>query len=123
VDLLSDEDEAKFCTADGTCRLPVPPALKQKVADSTSKNFRIGIRPMFVSHSLNEPATSHVQGTVYVFERFEVGGVLTVAVGENRLRASTEPDLQVEIDQPVWLSLDLDNIRVFDPETGLAVTP
>jgi multiple sugar transport system ATP-binding protein len=122
VELLSDEGEGKFCTEDGTCRLPVPAALKQIVADRTSSNFRMGIRPMFVSHSLTETANSHVQGTVYVFERFEVGGVLTVAVGDNLLRASTEPDLKVNIDQPVWLSLDLANIRVFDPETGLAVT-
>ena len=49
--------------------------------------------------------------------------MLTVAVGENWLRASTEPNLKVNIDQPVWLSLDLNKIRVFDPETGLAIKP
>ena len=123
VELFSDGGEAIFRTADGTCRLPVPLALKQRVAESTSKDFRIGIRPMSVTHYLSEPQNYHVRGTVYVFERFEIGGVLTVAVGENRLRASTEPNLKVNIDQPVWLSLDLDKIRVFDPETGLAIKP
>ena len=95
--------------------------MKQAMADSRRKTFRIGIRPMFVTHRLSETEGSHVEGTVYVFERFETGGVLTVAVGENRIRASTEPNLQVKIDQPVWLELDLNNLRVFDPDSGLAI--
>ena len=121
VDLVSRDGELIFCALDGACELPVPPEKKRALDQGTKKRFRIGFRPMFVKHHLSEPKRSHIQGTVYVFERFETGGVLTVAVGQNRVLASTEPNLKVDIDQPVWLSLDVDRIRVFDPESGLAV--
>jgi len=121
VDLVAQNGDLWFRTLDGACELPVPAEFKPKLQQGDKKRFRIGFRPMFVSHYLSQPEQSHIQGTVYVFERFETGGVLTVAAGQNRILASTEPNLKVQIDQPVWLSLDVDRIRVFDPESGLAV--
>jgi len=122
VDLASQNGELLFRTLDGACELPVPAELKPKLQKGTKKRFRIGFRPMFVKHYLSQPESCHIQGAVYVFERFETGGVLTVAAGQNRVLASTEPNLTVHIDQPVWLSLEENCIRVFDPESGLAVT-
>lgn len=121
VDLITQNGNLWFRTLDGACSLPAPAEVAPRLQHGNKKRFRIGFRPMFVRHYLSEPDQSHIQGTVYVFERFETGGVLTVAAGQNRILASTEPNLKVDIDQPVWLSLDVDRIRVFDPESGLAV--
>ncbi len=123
TELVSDNGEPQFRTADGICSFPVPPSYRQTIGKGGQKRFRVGVRPMSVTASLSQPTTSHMSGTVYVFERFETGGVLTVAMGENRLRASTDPNLKVRHDQKVWLNLDLSSVRLFDLKTGRAVKP
>jgi len=121
--LTTVEGETVHCSLDGMCTLPVPPALRQKIEASGKTHFKVAVRPMFITPYLSEPETSHMEGNVYVFERFETGGVLTVSVGENLLRASTDPNLKVELDQRVWLRLNPEMIRVFDPDTGMVITP
>jgi multiple sugar transport system ATP-binding protein len=113
-------EDIVFRTLDAHCQVPVPPALTEKVGASVGEMLRVGIRPMYVTPSLMRDEVC-IEGSVYVFQRFETRGVLEVQVGDARVAAMTAPDLKVEIDQKVWLSLDPNHLLVFDPQTGLAI--
>jgi multiple sugar transport system ATP-binding protein len=107
----------------GNCYLPVPPKIREKLAGREDPKVKLAIRPMYVTPSLVERPTCQVKGSVYVFERIETKGVLDVRVGDVVVLAETEPDFQSEPDQPVWLEIDLDRMRVYDPETTMAIAP
>jgi hypothetical protein len=46
-----------------------------------------------------------------------------VKVQDVTVLAETLPDFKSEPDQPVWLAIDLDQIRVYDPQTTEAIAP
>jgi hypothetical protein len=78
---------------------------------------------MYVMVSLVEEPTCQVKASAYVFERIETKGVLTIQLGDTSLLAETDADFQVRPNQPVWLTFDLDKIRVYDPATQMAIAP
>ena len=49
--------------------------------------------------------------------------MLTILLGETSLLAETDADFRVRPNQSVWLTFDLDRIRVYDPATEMAIAP
>jgi multiple sugar transport system ATP-binding protein len=121
--LVSDGGARTFVTEDGLCKIPVPMEVERKIGDRTGQHLKLGIRPMYVTPTFSAQEGPLVRGSVYVFERRETRGILTVRVGETRLTAMTDPDLKVQIDQAICLRLDPDRIRVFDPESTQVIAP
>jgi len=116
------DGEALLQVRGTSCTLPVPPDMREILLERHNPNVRVAIRPMYVTASLVEGAACQLKGSVYVFERIETKGVLDVRVGEIALLAETSPDFQSRPDQDMWLQVDLDHVRFFDPQTTAAIT-
>jgi multiple sugar transport system ATP-binding protein len=64
---------------------------------------------------------SGVPAVVEVVEPTGASMLLTVLLGDQRLKVSAPPDLQVSPDETVRLRIDPAAVRLFDPETALAL--
>jgi multiple sugar transport system ATP-binding protein len=121
--VTSRDGEMVFELEGAGCDLPVLGDIRQKLVDWPGNKVRVGVRPMYVTPYLSEQPVCQIGGSVYVFERIETKGVLTTKVGDVMILAETEPDFVSRPNQPVWLSVDLSRIRVYDPATGMAIAP
>jgi len=66
---------------------------------------------------------SGVPAVVEVVEPTGAAMLLTVLLGDQRLKVSAPADLRVEPDETVRLRIDPSSVRLFDPETSLALLP
>ena len=55
-----------------------------------------------------------IDGTVYVYERLGTRGVLTASIGSRKLDAITPIEMDFQIDEPVRLAVETENLIVFD---------
>jgi multiple sugar transport system ATP-binding protein len=117
--LVADGEELNFISNEANIDVPIPDSIRDKVAPMTGKAVKLGIRPMFISPSLSETAESQIRGTVYVFEDLGEHGVLAVEVNGDLVRITTDPAFGAKSGDTVWLTLDTNQVHVFDPESGL----
>ncbi len=89
-------------------------------------NILLGIRPEHFT--LNMPAPQHLCGRIQLIEAlgtdtFILVKLLGLNTPELTVQVRLPADQQLSIDQEVWLSLALDKIHLFDPQTTLALIP
>ena len=68
------------------------------------------------------PRDGLVRATVVVVEPLGSHNLLTVRLGDDLLKVSTQPDVFPPPDSDVWLALDPARIRWMDRETGEAIS-
>jgi multiple sugar transport system ATP-binding protein len=112
-----------FYLEGGGCEVGMLPSMAEQLVGYKDKGVKLGIRPMHLIPYLAEEPTCQIKGKVYSWERIETKGVLSVNVGELTVHAETPGTFQFTPDQPVWLSVDLEEVRVFDPETSKVIAP
>jgi multiple sugar transport system ATP-binding protein len=84
------------------------------------RQLTLGIRAEAIRVKMDATAGS-VAATVIVVEPLGSHNLLTVRIGEEKLKVSTPPDLFPLPDSEVWLELDPARIRWMDRESGDAV--
>ncbi len=96
--------------------VPVPERLRPHLGDQTK--LVLGVRPEHLSEAVDGP---HMTARVDMLEPL---GAEVHALGDvegQPIVASLEPDTAVRVGGPVGLRMDLDQIHLFDRETGLAL--
>ena len=86
----------------------------------TGRDVLLGIRAENVQAS-TEPVPDAVSARVLVVEPLGSHLLLTVDVGGESLKVNTRADFPVAPDQTVYLKLEPDKIRWFDPQSGKPV--
>ena len=81
------------------------------------QKIMIGIRAENME-TLNTPADDAVKVKVLVVEPLGSQNLLTVNIGEDRVKVATHPTFNVAPDQDVWLRFPADKIRWVDREKG-----
>ena len=81
------------------------------------QKIMIGIRAENME-TLNTPADDAVKVQVLVVEPLGSQNLLTVNIGEDRVKVATHPTFNVAPDQDVWLRFPADKIRWVDREKG-----
>ena len=121
VDLRRDGDSLVFDA--GGFVLPVPEALAPRLRDHAGR-LVLGIRPDDI-HDPDYPRldiTPHaVDVTVDVVEPMGSETVLHLIAGGLSLVARVDPRTSASVGRPMFVLLDLANLHVFDPESGLAL--
>jgi multiple sugar transport system ATP-binding protein len=105
-------------------RVTLPEFWEAKLRSYDGRSLILGIRPEHLSPSVPAPKNLPVQ-----VERVEALGsetYLSTRLGELSteaavIQARIEPDRAIAIGADLWLSITLDKIHLFDPETGLAL--
>lgn len=115
-------DELSLISHDGAIAIGVPEKLRQALLAHRADNLIVGVRPMHL-HPLAQAsdgagAVNVCKGIVYVFERLGARGVLTATVGRNKLDVLTPLEVEYQIDEPVSLAIEAENILVFDAKSG-----
>ncbi len=77
----------------------------------------IGIRAENME-TLTESADDAIPVVVDVVEPLGSQNLLTVAMGQDRIKVSTHPDMQIRSGQTVWLRFPADKIRWIDRDSG-----
>jgi multiple sugar transport system ATP-binding protein len=81
------------------------------------RQVTLGLRPEDVRISTSESADS-LPAKVYITELMGNETYLFLQLGQEKIIARTSPDVQLEIESPVWLSFDKRKLHFFDPVSG-----
>jgi multiple sugar transport system ATP-binding protein len=100
----------------GTARLPAPTAL----ASFHGKAIRAGVRAetIGVSHQ-RLPGTARC--VVEVFEPLGSAVLITADLGGQRIKVQAPSTFRAEPGDELWLSLDQEHLRWYDPDSGAAL--
>ncbi len=113
--LRREADRLYFVSPEGA-HLEVSPRLADAIGAAGLSKVIVGIRPFDMQVVDTQPGHNNViDGTVYVYERLGTKGVLTAVTGSRKLDALTPIEMEFEIDQPVRLAVNTENVVVFDP--------
>ena len=103
-------------------QLEAPKPLEPALRGRDDQEVIVGIRAENIEVEL-EPTPEGVRSQVLVVEPLGAQQLLTVQVGEDILKVVTRTDLAVEPNQEIWLKFSPEKIRLFDGESGRALSP
>ncbi|MDO4548353.1 MAG: ABC transporter ATP-binding protein [Clostridia bacterium] len=98
-------------------KLPEDAELFSRFDKMIHNNIHFGIRPQN-AHYHFEPVDNAFEGTVYSFETIGNKSVLMAKIGETIVRMIAPNGLPVKLDQPIWVTFDVDRAIFFDAETS-----
>ncbi|MEH2070265.1 MAG: ABC transporter ATP-binding protein [Nostoc sp.] len=111
-------------------RFTLPEVWGKALQKYNGKTLILGIRPEHLNLSL--PATKNLPVQVDLVENLGNDSFLSVRIAEpgsqpksisNSLQVRIPPERFVQVSEQLWLSLNLEKIHFFDPETELAIFP
>ena len=115
MNLLAVSRDGTELVTDGGWRIPAPAA-----ADGRGR-YTLGLRPEAILLSLDERPGAH-PAEVFLSEPLGSEVIVNVRLGSSTLKVRAAPDLRPEPEEMVYLQADPDGIRLFDAETGEALT-
>lgn len=116
------ESSELFVTALGQPeRLPLEEDVQQEILNRGDRSYDVGIRGNDIRFSF-EGQPGWLSGTVYANEPIGNKVIMTVAIGGTHIRLVAPNDTRAELDQPVYLSLNMKNAILFDSENKTYVT-
>lgn len=103
-------------------RLTLPEVWAPVLQKYDGRSLSLGIRPEHLAVSVPAPKNLPVQ--VEIVEALGNDTYVSVTLDEvSTLQARIPPDQVVQNGDRIWLSLAVDKIHFFDPQTGLAIRP
>ncbi len=123
---LSRNGSGQLCAQFGDRQLELPGKFAASYGKQLDKPVVLGLRPEHISGSNGrDPDGSGIQVPVrptvvemlgeYILAYFEFGGTL--------LTAKLDPDVDCRVNETIELTLNLDKMHLFEPETGRVIPP
>jgi multiple sugar transport system ATP-binding protein len=106
----------------GGVRFEAPASIGMAMRGAIASGVWLGIRAENIETS-PAPADGALQGLVLVVEPLGSHNLLTVQVGNERVKVNTHADAVFQPGQSIWLRLASDKIRWMDRESGMALIP
>jgi multiple sugar transport system ATP-binding protein len=101
-------------------RLTLPEVWSSVLQKYDGRSLTLGIRPEHLSVGVPAPKNLPVQ--VDLVEALGNDTYLSVSLAESStLQVRIPPDQVVKIGDPLWLSIAVDKIHLFDPKSGLGI--
>ncbi len=101
-------------------RLPLKPEISQALRSGGQQEILLGIRSENIT-----PQKASTNGVlparVLVVEPLGSHNLITVKVGETTVKVNAHPDMEFHMEEKIFLALDVDKIRLIDPETEKAI--
>lgn len=124
MNFLSVQFKAPLLVTHDQFRLTLPEVWEESLLPYDGQSLWLGIRPEHLS--LSPPATKNLAVTVDIVEALGNDtylGVHLSADSNTLLQVRIQPDFIVEVGDELWLSMNLEKIHLFDPQTGQAIQP
>ena len=103
-------------------RLTLPEMWENLLTPYDGRSLLLGIRPEHLS--ISPPAPKNLSVKVELVEALGNDTYLSVHLAKDinsSLQVRIPPDCLVQVGESIWLSMALDKIRLFDPQTGNAI--
>lgn len=100
-------------------RLTLPEVWEPVLQKYNGRTLNLGIRPEHLT--VGVPAPKNLNVVVDLVEALGNDTFLSVSLTETSLQARVAPDQVARIGDRLWLSIAIDKIHLFDPQTGLAI--
>ncbi|MEN1969871.1 ABC transporter ATP-binding protein [Lentibacillus sp. N15] len=109
-------DDLRVGLIDGKYSFNMTEDIKKIITSEESENVRVGIRPKDVKVKFENNDRSLIKATVYSFEPLGAKAVMTVKVHDRPIRIIVESDLKVQINQELFIELNVKNAIFFDTD-------
>jgi multiple sugar transport system ATP-binding protein len=120
--VIEDGNYQLQAAAEPGLRLPLPaPISALAQAGKLPQEVTLGVRPFYVSISFTNDETHTIPAQIFVVEPLGDSAIATVDVADTRMQVVAKPDFKAAPKQAVWLSFELEHIRLFDDATGKTV--
>lgn len=108
----------RFNAGGQTVTVPMPedPDLWKKIRTLGLKNTDMGLRPQNVKYSFT-PEEGYFRTTVYSYESIGNKSVIQTDCGDYQIRMIAPNGLKIQIDQEIYVRLEVDHSMFFDPQT------
>jgi len=116
---VSADGDGLTVTAGGS-RFHPPAAVQALLRAKPGARVQLGIRAENIEASASR-LEGALSGAVLVVEPLGSHNLLTVQVGDERVKVNTHADAAFQPGQAIWLKLAADKIRWMDRESGLAI--
>lgn len=113
-------DKGMVVEVGGTALTP-PQAIQAILMGKGDHEVKIGVRAENIE-TASERLEGGVEGKVLVVEPLGSHNLLTVQIGEERLKVNTRADAHFQPGGTIWLRPVSDKIRWFEAESGVALT-
>ena len=126
MNFLSVQVKAPLLITHDPFRLTLPDSWESLLKRYDGRSLWLGIRPEHLS--IGVPAPKNLSVQVDLVEALGNETYLAVHLTDTEathslLQVRIPPDRSVKIGDQLWLSLNVDKIHLFEPETGLALQP
>jgi multiple sugar transport system ATP-binding protein len=115
------EDSGQLYVDGGSFRLAIPKDLQGRYRGRVNDEVFFGIRPEHVNDrafAANFPGMDKLKAMVDVIEPMGSEVILIVTAGEHQLTAKVDPHTKASRHQHIELSVDMNNMHLFDKEMG-----
>jgi multiple sugar transport system ATP-binding protein len=115
------EDNGRLYVDGESFRLAIPKGLEKRYRPRLNNDVVFGIRPEHIndrSFVSKIPGREKMEATVEVVEPVGSEVILIVTVGGHQLTAKVDPHTKASVHKSIDLSVDMNNIHLFDTETG-----
>lgn len=110
----------EFCFEAGGQKIAVPMPedreLFEKIQRTGLQNADMGLRPQNVKYSFT-PEKGYFRATVYSYESIGNKSVIQADCGDYQLRMIAPNGLKIQIDQDIYVQLEVDHSMFFDQQT------
>lgn len=87
--------------------------------DGRKNGYRIGVRASQVKMASQQDEIFNTPAQVYVVEPLGYCNVITARLGDGMVRVVVDPSIHPTVNENIWLSLDCNNIHVFNCEKAV----
>ena len=104
----------------GGVHMPVPEKWRKVLESRSSSDVIVGLRPWDITIG-KQPFGNAVKGSVYVQESMQRKKVFCVQVEGNLIKVNTPLEVDYDLEEQVWLGLDLEKALLYDAQTELLI--
>ena len=100
--------------------LPIKPDLSAALKQGEQKVVWLGIRSENIEPQ-SFASNDVLPARVIVVEPLGSHNLITVRLGETVVKVNAHPDLELQMEQEIWLKLNISKVRLMDKESGNAI--
>jgi len=119
------EDRGRLYVDGDSFRLTIPRRLETRYQPRINDEVLFGIRPEHINDRVfasDIPERDDLEVTVDVVEPLGSEVILIVSVGAHQLTAKADSHTKAAVHQPIGLSVDMNQMHLFDKKTGEVIT-
>jgi multiple sugar transport system ATP-binding protein len=115
--IFKDQGETYLKLFEQAGYFKLPKKIETIIEHEDLMNVRLGVRARDIKYSFTKQSKESILGSVFTFEPLGAKAILTVQIENNFLQLVTPSDIKVELEQEIFVELEMEKGIFFDSET------